>query len=259
MKKVESAERVEDTKLSWKAQVFWSHRTWQSTIVRKHRAHRLALEGRPRRWALTFHGGPTLPGSRSWSTTRKGCSSTPASTRRRPARLEPQALARHVMTSTVLQPDQVEGWRELYRTQARVVQDHETALREEGRSGGPGAGRRPTRWSARGAQRERGQRDPRGERDATGRSRDRRGQRDRRGGARPKAEYEVERPSHPRGRRWTQRPRTTPPMHRRGDRDRQGRGQGRRRPAPARTAELAVHGDQPQRRAQGATPGGGKQ
>ena len=33
MKKVENVEQAEDEKLNWKAQVFWSHRTWESTIV----------------------------------------------------------------------------------------------------------------------------------------------------------------------------------------------------------------------------------
>src|SRR5688572_16569821 len=33
MKKVENAEAQEDTKIKWKAQVFWSHREWESTIL----------------------------------------------------------------------------------------------------------------------------------------------------------------------------------------------------------------------------------
>ncbi|HYH29971.1 MAG TPA: SRPBCC family protein, partial [Pseudonocardia sp.] len=33
MKKVESVEQASDEKLNWKAQVLWSHRTWEATIV----------------------------------------------------------------------------------------------------------------------------------------------------------------------------------------------------------------------------------
>src|SRR5262249_32087663 len=31
-KKIENVEQSEEVKVSWKAQVFWSHRTWESTI-----------------------------------------------------------------------------------------------------------------------------------------------------------------------------------------------------------------------------------
>jgi uncharacterized membrane protein len=33
MKKVESAEQEADEKINWKAQIWWSHRNWESTIV----------------------------------------------------------------------------------------------------------------------------------------------------------------------------------------------------------------------------------
>src|ERR1700712_208879 len=33
MKKVESVDQTSDEKVTWKAQVFWSHRTWETTIV----------------------------------------------------------------------------------------------------------------------------------------------------------------------------------------------------------------------------------
>ena len=59
MKKVESAERVEDTKLSWKAQVFWSHRTWESTIVDQHPDERIVWRSKGQKGhvdgAVTFH------------------------------------------------------------------------------------------------------------------------------------------------------------------------------------------------------------
>ena len=33
MKKVESVDQESDEKMNWKAQVFWSHRTWEATII----------------------------------------------------------------------------------------------------------------------------------------------------------------------------------------------------------------------------------
>ncbi len=33
MKKLEAVEQISDEKLRWKAQVFWSHRSWESTIL----------------------------------------------------------------------------------------------------------------------------------------------------------------------------------------------------------------------------------
>jgi hypothetical protein len=48
----------------------------------------------------------------------------------RRARLELKHFRRHVMTQTILNPDQVEGWRGEIRD-GQVVKDHETALAEE--------------------------------------------------------------------------------------------------------------------------------
>ncbi|SCE74765.1 Polyketide cyclase / dehydrase and lipid transport [Micromonospora viridifaciens] len=139
MKKVERAETDSDEKMTWKAQVFWSHRTWESTIVRqipdrlihwRSKGEKGAVDG-----SVSFHEvGPEL--------TRilvvleyhpQGLFERTGNLWRvqgRRVRLELKHFVRHVMTQTVLDPDSVEGWRGEIED-SRVVKDHETALREE--------------------------------------------------------------------------------------------------------------------------------
>ncbi|NJP31547.1 SRPBCC family protein [Micromonospora thermarum] len=139
MKKVEQAEKDSDEKMTWKAQVFWSHRTWESTIVRqipdrlihwRSKGEKGSVDG-----TVSFHEvAPEL--------TRilvvleyhpQGLFEHTGNLWRaqgRRVRLELKHFVRHVMTQTVLDPDSVEGWRgEIEDSQ--VVKDHETALREE--------------------------------------------------------------------------------------------------------------------------------
>ncbi|MFI7213582.1 SRPBCC family protein [Micromonospora maritima] len=147
MKKVEQADCDSDEKMTWKAQVFWSHRSWESTIVRqipdrlvhwRSKGEKGSVDG-----TVSFHEvGPEL--------TRilvvleyhpQGLFEHTGNLWRaqgRRVRLELKHFVRHVMTVTVLDPDSVEGWRgEIEDSQ--VVKDHETALREEqeGRAGQP--------------------------------------------------------------------------------------------------------------------------
>ncbi|WP_346124591.1 SRPBCC family protein, partial [Micromonospora coerulea] len=128
-----------DEKMTWKAQVFWSHRTWESTIVRqipdrlihwRSKGEKGSVDG-----TVSFHEvGPEL--------TRilvvleyhpQGLFEHTGNLWRaqgRRVRLELKHFVRHVMTQTVLDPDSVKGWRgEIEDSQ--VVKDHETALREE--------------------------------------------------------------------------------------------------------------------------------
>ncbi|PWR11432.1 cyclase [Micromonospora sicca] len=139
MKKVEQADKDSDEKMTWKAQVFWSHRSWESTIVRqipdrlihwRSKGEKGSVDG-----TVSFHEvGPDL--------TRilvvleyhpQGLFEHTGNLWRaqgRRVRLELKHFVRHVMTQTVLDPDSVEGWRgEIEDSQ--VVKDHETALREE--------------------------------------------------------------------------------------------------------------------------------
>ncbi|WP_247656776.1 SRPBCC family protein [Micromonospora sp. U56] len=139
MKKVEQADCESDEKMTWKAQVFWSHRSWESTIVRQ-------IPDRLIHWRSKGEKG-SVDGTVSFHEV------TPDLTRilvvleyhpqglfehtgnlwraqGRRVRLELKHFVRHVMTNTVLDPDSVEGWRgEIEDSQ--VVKDHETALREE--------------------------------------------------------------------------------------------------------------------------------
>ncbi|PWU46135.1 cyclase [Micromonospora globispora] len=139
MKKVEQADCESDEKMTWKAQVFWSHRSWESTIVRqipdrlihwRSKGEKGSVDG-----TVSFHEvGPEL--------TRilvvleyhpQGLFEHTGNLWRaqgRRVRLELKHFVRHVMTVTVLDPDSVEGWRgEIEDSQ--VVKDHETARREE--------------------------------------------------------------------------------------------------------------------------------
>ncbi|MDH6464528.1 putative membrane protein [Micromonospora sp. A200] len=139
MKKVEQADCESDEKMTWKAQVFWSHRSWESTIVRqipdrlihwRSKGEKGSVDG-----TVSFHEvAPEL--------TRilvvleyhpQGLFEHTGNLWRaqgRRVRLELKHFVRHVMTNTVLDPDSVEGWRgEIEDSQ--VVKDHESALREE--------------------------------------------------------------------------------------------------------------------------------
>ncbi|RLQ00142.1 SRPBCC family protein, partial [Micromonospora sp. CV4] len=154
MKKVENVDTDSDEKLTWKAQVFWSHRTWESTIVRqvpdklihwRSKGEKGSVDG-----TVSFHEiTPDL--------TRilvvleyhpQGLFEHTGNLWRaqgRRVRLELKHFVRHVMTEVALDPDQVEGWRGEIRD-SQVVKDHETGLREERerdqrgpeRRGGPG-------------------------------------------------------------------------------------------------------------------------
>ncbi|MET8356719.1 SRPBCC family protein [Micromonospora sp. NPDC005171] len=139
MKKVENVDTDSDEKLTWKAQVLWSHRTWESTIIRqvpdklihwRSKAEKGSVDG-----TVSFHEiTPDL--------TRilvvleyhpQGLFEHTGNLWRaqgRRVRLELKHFVRHVMTEVALDPDQVEGWRGEIRD-SQVVKDHETGLREE--------------------------------------------------------------------------------------------------------------------------------
>ncbi|GII34371.1 hypothetical protein Pmi06nite_78130 [Planotetraspora mira] len=139
MKKVETVEQKSDEKLGWKAQVWWSHRTWESTIVEQVPDSRIIWRSQGAKGqvdgAVTFHA--LTP-----DTTRvllvleyhpQGLFEHTGNLWRaqgRRARLEVKHFRRHVMTNVLLHPDETEGWRGEIRN-SQVVKDHETALREE--------------------------------------------------------------------------------------------------------------------------------
>ena len=139
MKKVENAEAQEDNKISWKAQIVWSHRTWEATILEQIPDERIVWRSSGEKGhvdgAVTFHElGPNL--------TRillvleyypQGLFEKTGNIWRaqgRRARVEFKHFRRHVMTRTILDPDEVEGWRGRIED-GEVVQTHEEALEEE--------------------------------------------------------------------------------------------------------------------------------
>jgi len=144
MKKVESVDQPEDGNTNWKAHVFWSHRTWEATVIEQHPDERIIWRSKGPKGhvdgAVTFHElGPSL--------TRivlvmeyhpQGMFERTGNLWRaqgRRARLELKHFERHVMAHAVLNQEDIEGWRGTIED-GEVVKDHETALQEEGREPG---------------------------------------------------------------------------------------------------------------------------
>ena len=141
MKKVEKVEAQDDNKLAWKAQIVWSHRTWEASILEQIPDERIVWKSKGEKGhvdgAVTFHElGPNL--------TRilivleyypQGLFERTGNIWRaqgRRVRAEFKHFRRHVMTRTILEPDEVEGWRGTIED-GEVVQTHEEALEEEQR------------------------------------------------------------------------------------------------------------------------------
>ena len=143
MKKVENVEQVEEQTLSWKAQVLWSHRTWESTILEQVPDEKIIWRSKGAKGyvdgAVTFHElAPRL--------TRillvleyhpQGFFEHTGNLWRaqgRRARLELKHFRRHVMSEVLLHPDELEGWRGVIQD-GEVVEDQEAAPAEEEQDG----------------------------------------------------------------------------------------------------------------------------
>ena len=148
MKKVESVEKAgEDQKLNWKAQVLWSHRTWEASILEQSPDDKIVWRSKGAKGhvdgAVTFH-------ELSPNMTRillvleyhpQGLFEHTGNIWRaqgRRARLELKHFRRHVMAEAILHTDEIEGWRGVIKD-GEVVKDHETALKEEQEQGGDAA------------------------------------------------------------------------------------------------------------------------
>ena len=151
MKKVENVDqpKEEQTKTSWKAQVFWSHRVWEATIREQVPDDKIIWRSKGAKGqvdgAVTFHElAPNL--------TRilvvleyhpQGMFERTGNIWRaqgRRARLELKHFRRHMMSEVLLNPDDIEGWRGTIHD-GEVVESHEDAIarEEKERSQQPGA------------------------------------------------------------------------------------------------------------------------
>jgi uncharacterized membrane protein len=143
-KKVENVEQPEETKTNWKAQIFWSHRTWEATIVEQVPDDKIVWRSKGEKGhvdgAVTFHEmAPNL--------TRinlvleyhpQGLFERTGNIWRaqgRRARLEFKHFRRHMMTEAVLRPDEIEGWRGTIHD-SEVVESHDDAVAREGQEKG---------------------------------------------------------------------------------------------------------------------------
>ncbi|MDT7744851.1 MAG: hypothetical protein QOE59_3929 [Actinomycetota bacterium] len=139
MKKVENVDQTSDEKVTWKAQVFWSHRTWETTIVEQiPDSHILWTSSGGKGHAsgiVTFSElAPNL--------TRiilimeyypQGFFEKTGNIWRavgRRARLEFKHFCRHVMMDSLVNRDEIVGWRGEIRD-SEVVRTHEEGLEEE--------------------------------------------------------------------------------------------------------------------------------
>jgi hypothetical protein len=144
-KKVENAEPAdENKKVNWKAQVFWSHRAWEATIIDQRPDERIIWRSKGQKGhvdgAVTFHElTPTLTKIvMILEYHPQGMFEHTGNLWRaqgRRARLELKHFERHVMAHALLHPDDVEGWRGVIE-EGEVVKDHETVLEEEARERG---------------------------------------------------------------------------------------------------------------------------
>jgi uncharacterized membrane protein len=138
-RKVEKVEQESDEKINWRAQIFFSHRDWESTIIEQVPDERIVWKSTGAKGyvdgAVTFHElAPTM--------TRillvleyypQGFFEKTANLWRaqgRRVRSDFKHIKRHMMTRTILDQDEVEGWRGEIRDE-EVVKTHEEALDEE--------------------------------------------------------------------------------------------------------------------------------
>ncbi|HEY8300583.1 MAG TPA: SRPBCC family protein [Jatrophihabitans sp.] len=140
MKKVENVDQPEDTEVTFKAQVLWSHREWKAEIIDQVPDERIVWRSSGQKGkvdgAVTFHElAPEL--------TRvlvvleyhpQGLFERTGNMWRaqgRRVRLELKHFRRHVMTEALLHPDEVEGWRGEIHDSEVQVSDEDARERDE--------------------------------------------------------------------------------------------------------------------------------
>jgi uncharacterized membrane protein len=147
MKKVETVQQESDEKLNFKAQIFLSHRTWESTIMQQHPDERIIWRSKGSKGSVdgtvTFHElAPNLTRIMlEMEYFPQGLFERTGNIWRaqgRRTRLELKHFRRHLMSHALLEPDKVEGWRGVIED-GQVVKDHQTAVEEERHAEGEGA------------------------------------------------------------------------------------------------------------------------
>jgi uncharacterized membrane protein len=140
MKKLENAKHSQDDgKVKFKGQVFWSHRSWESTIVEMVPDDRII-------WVSTGEKG-YLNGSVTFHETAPRLTKICIVVEYHPqgffektgniwravgrrVRVEMKRYVHRVMTHTILNPDDVEGWRGEIRDE-EIVRTHEETVEQE--------------------------------------------------------------------------------------------------------------------------------
>jgi Polyketide cyclase / dehydrase and lipid transport len=172
-KKVENVDqnKNEENKTNWKAQVFWSHRTWEATVIEQVPDDRIIWRSKGQKGhvdgAVTFHElAPNL--------TRillvleyhpQGMFERTGNLWRaqgRRARLELKHFRRHMMTEGILHADDLEGWRGTIHD-GEVVESHEDAVAREEKEQPQQSGKRGQAEEAEEAEETAGEREDRGD------------------------------------------------------------------------------------------------
>ncbi|GLW65523.1 hypothetical protein Arub01_37670 [Actinomadura rubrobrunea] len=142
MKKVHSVNQESDEKLTWTAQIFWSTRSWESTITQQIPDERIAWQSKGAKGhvdgSVTFHElAPDLTRVLvSLEYHPKGFFEKTANLWRaqgRRVRLELKHFRRHLINHVLSHPEELEGWRGEIRD-SEVVKSHEDALAAEGKT-----------------------------------------------------------------------------------------------------------------------------
>ena len=142
-RKIENVDQKSEEKVTWKAGIYFSHRSWESTIVEQVPDEHIIWRSKGEKGyidgTVTFHEmAPNLTKillvleyhpqglfERTGNAFRS---------QRRRARLELHQFDRKVMRETILEQEDLEGWRGEIRD-GEVVRSHEDALEEEGDEG----------------------------------------------------------------------------------------------------------------------------
>jgi hypothetical protein len=144
MKKVENVERPSEEKSNWKAQVFWSHRSWEATTQEQVADDHIIWRSKG---AKGYVDGAVSFSELAPNLTRitlvmeyhpQGLFEHTGNLWRaqgRRARLEFKHFRRHVMVHAILKADEIEGWRGEIR-EGEVVKTHEEAMEEEEKRAG---------------------------------------------------------------------------------------------------------------------------